>query len=112
MYKCRGPRSVADNVRGDLITRVDDLYAQIDKIVSEEWRYPLQCKINQLQAELLMLDSQRRDAVPGRSGCGYDLTSQIASIPTDGDEYSYRCPACGNTGTVRKVPFTPAEVAE
>jgi hypothetical protein len=96
-------------VRSDLITRVDALYTQIDKAVSDELRYPLQHKISQLQAELLTLDGQRRDVEPGRSGCGYDLTPQIASIPDDGEEYSYRCPACGNTGTVRK---TAPEVAE
>lgn len=112
MYKCRGPHRVADSMRSDLIARVDALYTQIDKNVSDELRYPLQHKISQLQAELLRLDGQRRDVEPGRSGCGYDLTPQIASIPADGDEYSYRCPACGNTGTVRKAHVTPAEVAE
>lgn len=109
MYTCRGPRRCVADERRELATKLDELHSDIETLDSEELRYPLQHKIYKLQDELITLDGMPDDADLGRSGCGYDLTPQIAIIPEDGEEYSYRCPACGNTGTVRK---TAPEVAE
>lgn len=109
MYTCRGLRRCVADKRGELVTKLDDLHAQVDVLDSEELRYPLKQKIKTLQDELTTLDGLSDEHDLGRAGCGYDLTAQITVIPDDGEEYEYRCPACGNTGTVRRA--CPASVA-
>lgn len=43
--------------------------------------------------------------VPGRHqrvGCGFDLTSLITDLPTDGGTHQVRCPQCSNVVTVTR----------
>lgn len=69
----------------------------------EDLCHPYEAKLEELEDELADLDGMADDHILGRRGCGHDLTEQIAAIPEDGEVYEYRCPACGNTGTVRKA---------
>lgn len=102
MYKCAGPRLFVADKRAALAAKLDDVRARLDA-AAPDVRHPLEAKITALQAELSEYDGRADDEYLGRAGCGHDLTAQIDAVPDDGDEYEYKCPACGNVGSVRKV---------
>ncbi len=108
-YTCQGTiETVGERVQAINARRKATLAAMQD--VREDLRHPHQAKLEALDAELAELDGLPDDHSFARRGCGCDLTEQIAAIPEDGEVYEYRCPRCGNTGTVRKaVPVSEAD---
>lgn len=110
-YTCNGVRVPAGAVRARIIKRLTSLRARAGA-TSETARAPLLTKAVELQKELDRLKEFADDAMVGRAGCGADLTEQIQAIPDDGDVYTYTCPKCGNTGTVRKTPAPEEEKAD
>jgi len=95
-YTCKGPRIFVADRRKELVRKLKDTEVSREihgvKVKRVEWL-----------SELEDLDTRIPDEDLGRKGCGFDLTSQIRSLPVTGESYEYLCPKCGNTGTVTPV---------
>lgn len=100
-YTCNGPRETAGGKRAALDKRIKQLKRQISA-TDEDLVFPLQEKLAELQAQREQVADLAEDHDLGRAGCGADLTAQVEAIPVDGDVYTYRCPRCGNTGTLSR----------
>ncbi len=109
-YTCQGTvETVGERVQ--IITGQQQATRARMQDLREDLRHPHETRLAELDRELAELDGLPDDHVLGRRGCGHDLSEQIAAIPDDGEVYEYRCPACGNTGTVRKAVPVSNELA-
>lgn len=100
-YICEGKRVFAQSVRKELLDKIDALR---EKGAMDDGNDPLSKKLREKINSLDGMKHQHDELYLGRKGCGEDLTSQVESIPADGEEYEYECPKCGNKGSMKKMP--------